>query len=302
MSEQRLKALIVVLLVLLVVWLGVSFIPRGGGAPGPSQTLSGFFDGVTPETVTAVHFQGPGQDTPVGLERSGNQWRVNGYRADSATVARFWTTIENARIGDLVASNPASHSRLGVAADSSWRMEVDLPGGSRTLLVGDAGSRYGTTYVRLPDEDQVYLLDGNLRAEVTRGLDGWRNKALARVDTASVQRLIVERAGGGYELARSDSLWQVAGDGEANQSAVRTLLGELTRLDASGFYPPGTLFRAPAGPWSPSGSQGTRSWPWRSEAGKETAGPGWPGTPSPTDCRPGGSAVSCPRRERWQGG
>ncbi len=248
MSEKRLKALVTAVAILFLVWLGVSFIPSGsGGPPEASGALAGFFEGVTPEAVTAVRLQGPGGQAPVELRRVDGGWTVNGFRADSALVAGFWTSLENAEVGSMVASNPDNHSRLGVSQDSTWQVKLELPAGSRTLFVGKPGSRYGTTYVRLPDEDKVYLLDGNLRTEVTRALDGWRNKRLARVDTASVNRLAVQREGEAYTLSRADSTWTLEDGQEADAGTVRSLLGELVRLDASGFYAPGDTLTEPGG-------------------------------------------------------
>jgi hypothetical protein len=240
MSERALKALVVAVAGLGLIWLAVSFLPGGGGGPtGPSGTLATFFDGVTPEAVSNLRIQGPEGSEEVGLRREGGEWKVNGFRADSATVARFWEAIESAEVGDLVASNPANHARMGVSPDSAWRMELELAGGPRSILVGSPGSRYGTAFVRLPEEDQVYLLTGNLRSQVARPLDDWRNKRVASVDTTAVWRIEVEREEDGFSLERADSLWALGDGGDANPSSVRGILGEMARLDATGFHEEG---------------------------------------------------------------
>ncbi len=248
MSEKGLKVLLVALVTLVLLWVGVTFLPRGsGGAPEASGAIVGFFDGATPEAVTAVRFTGPGDTEAVELTRSGGVWRVNGFKADSASVARFWEDVGDAEVGNVAAANPSNHARMGVAADSTWRMELELSGGTRTLLVGNPGSRYGTTFVRLPQADEVYLLEGNLRPHVTRTLEAWRSKAMARVDTSAVRRVEVEREGDRWSLERSDSLWVLNDGGETQPSAVRSLLGELARLDASGFHAPGDSLPAHGG-------------------------------------------------------
>lgn len=239
MSERALKTLLVVCAGLFLVWLAVSFVPRGnGGAVEPSDALASFFDGVTPEAVSTVRFRGPGDASPVELERLGGEWRVNGFRADSANVARFWEAMAAAKVGELVGSNPANHSRLGVGADSAWTFDLDLEGGPRSLLVGKGGPRYGTTYARLPDEDEVHLLEGNLRSHLTRSLDDWRNKRVATVDTSAVWRVEVDGDGSAFAVERADSLWKMDGGGEADGAKVKGILGELARLDASGFVEP----------------------------------------------------------------
>jgi hypothetical protein len=248
MSERALKALLGTVAGLVILWLAVSYFPRGDRGPGgPSEALAAFFDGVTPEGVTAIRFHDPASEGPVELKRSGVAWRVNGFRADSVTLARFWEAVDDAEVGDLVAVNPANHRRMGVDPDSAWRFEVESVEGSRSLLVGTAGSQYGTAFVRLPDEDQVHVLTGNLRSQITRSLNDWRNKRVSSVDTSGVWRIEVEGEEGGFVLQRSDSLWVMDGDTPTNATTVRGILGEMARLDASGFYEEGDSLSAPAG-------------------------------------------------------
>jgi hypothetical protein len=237
MSEKGLKLLAATVAVLCALWVAVNFLPRGGsGAAGPSAALSSFFAGVTAESVTALRFQDPGEDGAVELKPRAGNWTVNGFAADSGAVARFWEAAEEAEVRDLVGSNPENHPRLGLSPDSAWTLSVETAEGSRTLLIGKSGTRYGTAYVRLPDEDEVYLLDGGLRPSITRSLEDWRNKRVARVDTSQVHRIEVERQGARSTLARSDSTLVLADGAPADGSTVRNLLGELARMDASGFY------------------------------------------------------------------
>jgi len=238
MSDRALKALALAVVGLGLVWLIVSVLPGGRGAD-PSETMSAFFDDVTPESVTRIGIQGPEDGEGAEIFRENGEWKVNGFRADPTTLARIWEAVDNAEVRDLVASNPANHGRMGVSPDSAWKMELNLAGGTRSILVGGPGRQFGTAFARLPDEDQVYLLAGNLRSQVTRSLDEWRNKRVAAVDTAAVWRIQVELPEGLYSLARGDSLW-VLGDGaEADPTAVRGMLGEMARLDATGFFQEG---------------------------------------------------------------
>lgn len=248
MSEKALKALFGTVLGLGILWLAVSFFPRGDGGSGePSGQLATFFDGVTPEAVTAFRIRNPETGTQIELSRAGGEWRANGFRADSSMLARLWEAFDNAEIDDLVASNPANHARMGLVADSAWTLELDLTDGTKTLLLGKQGSRYGTAFVRLPGEDDVHLLTGSLRPNLTRSLDDWRNKRVATVDTANVWRIEVERDDESSSLQRSDSLWVMDSGEEATVSAVRSLLGEMARMDATGFYAPGDSLPALAG-------------------------------------------------------
>lgn len=247
MSEKGLKVLLLTLVGLVVVWLLVSVIPRGGSGPeGASSALATFFEGVTAEGVSAVRFSQAGDAGQVELRRTEGAWKVNGFRTDSGTVARFWDAVAEADIGDLVSTNPTNQARMGVSADSAMTLELEMASGTRALLVGKGGPGFGTAYARLPDEDATHLLRGNLRPHLTRALDDWRNKRAATVDTTGVSRIEVDGESGAFTVVRADTLWVLEGGEDADLPTVRGILGEMARLDGSGFYGPAELDTLPA--------------------------------------------------------
>lgn len=244
MSEKALKVLFVSLAALLILWLGISLLGGrgGGGSRQASSALAGVLEGVEPDRVEEVRIRKSGSDTLIVLRRREGQWTVNGFAPDSAAVADFWSALQKAELVELAARNPANHRRMGLAADSTWVLELVVGGRARTLLVGNPGARWGTVYVRHPEEDAVYLLKGHLRSEVTRRLDDWRNRRVARVDTGQVARVELERGGKLTVLVRSaeaDSVWTKENGDRVDTFKVWNLLSDLAYLDASGFVAPG---------------------------------------------------------------
>lgn len=233
MSERALKQLVGALVIVVGVWLLASFLSRGSGAIRASGDIVDFFAGIDPDSLQVVRLGGGAGS--VELRRVGSAWQADGFRADSATVARLMDSLRRMEVGDLVATNPANHQRMGVSADSALTFEVEVGGQKRTLLVGNQGPRFGTSYGRLPGEDDVYLLEGDLRVQVRRPLNDWRNKNIARVDTSRVARVEVERDGDAYTVVRGDSVWTLEGGGEADATQVRNILTELSTVLAAGF-------------------------------------------------------------------
>ena len=237
MSEQALKRLVGVLVVVTGLWVVAELVSNGSGSIAASGEMARFFEEVEASGLEAVEIVSQG-DT-IALWRAESGWAVNGFPADSAVVERFLAEIAEAEVGDLAATNPANHARMGVSADNAAEVRFVAEEDDRTLLVGDAGRRFGTVYARLPGEDRVYLVEADLRTHVRRALDPWRDRVMVSVDSAAVARIEVERDGGAYALVRGDSLWTVEGDGEASQTAVRGILSELSRMVASGFVAEG---------------------------------------------------------------
>ncbi|NNF29357.1 MAG: DUF4340 domain-containing protein, partial [Gemmatimonadetes bacterium] len=172
-----------------------------------------------------------GPERTVTLERANDEWTVNGFLADSTAVARFWDALSESEIGDVAATNPANHERLGITADSAWVLTI---GQEERVLLGHAGPQFGTAYVRLPDADEVYLLRGDLRSATTRSLVDWRDKLVLSVDTARVTAVEVTRDGDTRRWERGDGAWTVGGQG-ADETEVRNLLQELAAFRATGF-------------------------------------------------------------------
>jgi hypothetical protein len=234
MSERTLKQLFGALAVVVGLW-AVSFLFVGGsGAISATGAVSSILDDLDGESLLAIRLDGP--LGAVDLTRGEDGWTANGHPGNQAAVSRLIDVLADAEVGDLVASNPANHDRMGVSEDSALVVTFDVDGGSRTIMVGHAGRRYGTSYVRLPDTDEVYLLEGDLRTQARRRLDDWRNRSMVKLDSAQIARIEVERAGGAYTVVRGDSLWTVEGGGEATANSVNGMLTELSDLLASGFF------------------------------------------------------------------
>jgi hypothetical protein len=238
MSESTLKKLVGALAVVALLWVVATLLTRGGGSLDVPTDLAATFEGVTDSTTDEVRFIGP--DDTIELTSEGDAWRVNGFQADSGSVARFFSSVAEAKVGDLVATNPANHERMGVAGDSVRTLEIDAGGETRRLLVGGEGPRLSTAYVRLPDQDEVYLLGGGIRAHVTRRLDDWRNRKMIAIDTSQVVRLDVSRAGDSFTLVRGDSAWTFQDGSPTVARQVTNVLEQMAgSLVASGFVPDG---------------------------------------------------------------
>ncbi len=238
MSERALKQLVGALAVVVALWFVASLFSRGGGSIDAPGGLDATFDGVDETSVTAVRFVQPGET--IELVRGDDVWRVNGFRADSGSVARFFQSVDEAEVDDLVATNPANHQRMGVAGDSVRTLEIDVAGETRSLLVGNTGPRFSSAYARRPGEDEVYLLEGGLRTHLTRDLTGWRNRKMVAIDTSRVSRIEVERDGEDFTLVRGDSAWTFEDGGPVAERPVQSILQELAgALVAAGFVAEG---------------------------------------------------------------
>jgi hypothetical protein len=217
---------------LLIVRVG-SYVTRA--RPSTGGALSDAFEALRSDTIVGAVIMGRG-GTRVDLARSPNGWTVNGYVADSVATDQLVRSVQEARVTDLVARSETSHERLGVSRDSAWTVTLRGRRDSAQFLLGASGRGYDQTYVRLPAENDVYVVSGSMRSAVARPLAEWRDKAIVRVDTAKVRRLLLEFDRRQARIARTDSVWTVVGGtGVVDRAVVTDILSELARFDATGF-------------------------------------------------------------------
>jgi hypothetical protein len=237
MSDRVLKQLVGALAVVVAIWAVTSLFSNDSGSIAASGEITEFFDGLDAQTVSVVRIDGP--DGVAELVRTSDGWTSNGFRADRNAITELIGVVEGAQIGELVATNPSNHDRMGVSADSAITVVFEGDGEPRTILIGKRGRAFATSYVRLPGEDEVFLLDGDLQAQVIRRLESWRDRTMIALDTSIVSTLTVERGGAEYTVRRADDAWTLEDGGVADQRAVDAVLSELSGLVATGFLAEG---------------------------------------------------------------
>jgi len=227
----------------LVLWLVVRTAAGGAGNGAAGSGVQALLASI--DTGRAERILLTGAEEPVELARQGGRWTVGGHDADSTLVGRFLRALASASVDGLAATNPANHARMGLAPEEADTLRVvTTDGEERTLLVGHAGPRTGTVFVRLPGEDEVWVVEGDLRAHVGREADGWRDRHMLAVDTGTVRALEIVHEGDRIRVEREDSTWTFAGGEAVAPTVVRDVLSELSDLVASGFLAEGDSLAA----------------------------------------------------------
>lgn len=233
MSEQALKRLVGALAVAIGIWLITMVFSEGSGSIAASGEIASVFDEVDGPSLTSVEIDG--RQGLVRLVRGDDGWTVNGYRADQSGVTTFLSAVTATTVGELIATNPSNHERMGVDEESAVRVTFTTEDGDRTVLIGDSGRRFQTEYVRTPGADEVHLLEGRLGSEVRKDETAWRDRTMATIDSTAVERIVVT-GDPTYTLTRADSTWTLEDGSAVEASAVNGILAELSSLVATGFF------------------------------------------------------------------
>jgi hypothetical protein len=234
MSAKHLR-LVATLLGLLVALLLLRLGTRDDGG-GTIDAGAGFSLDLVGEPIRVDIIQLASGDT-IQLERVGMSWGVNGHPADSAKVADLLPALDEARATELVARNPDNHEALGVSDTSGRRIELYTDaGGPVAFHVGNRDRGRGGYYVRDAGALEVYRLDGPVGGYLGRDRDGWRDRLIAKLDTAALREILIRRGEDEATLVRNEDEWRV-GDTPADTSTVQDLLRMLATLSASSTFP-----------------------------------------------------------------
>jgi hypothetical protein len=169
---NRGNQILIVVLVLQIVLAAVFFWPR------QPATMAGqpMFAGLETSQVEQVTIT-DGAGEYVELSRSGASWVLAGagnYPVRDGVVDELLLKIAALKTGRPVAQTRDSHARLKVSEDEyAFQVVLRLQDRSlRTLYVGSSPS-YGTTHVRVANQDEVYLASDLSSADVSTQLTGW---------------------------------------------------------------------------------------------------------------------------------
>ena len=156
----------------------------------------------------------------VTLERGTDQWTVAerfGYPADVTRIRQNLIALGNATILERKTSNPEFHERLGIEdldrpGAKGYLLEIHRvgPDGDDTigLIVGDAGVRGKTAYVRRPGEDQGLMISADL--DLSKETADWLAGDLMDIASTDIESITISHSDG--EVVRIEKLSQTDPD------------------------------------------------------------------------------------------
>jgi len=237
--------------------------------------------------VTELRMASAGdQPKVVRLVKEKNVWTVSqddkSYPADKSIVDNLLTTVASLNAERMVSRKKDKWDSYNVGEKST---DVSVyEGGKRTagFRVGKTGfnqnpssqqfGRQGIeafTYVRLADEDEVYIVNGFLESTFNRGLNDWRDKSFLRFSSDDITKVtFTYPADSSFVLERRDTLWY-AGGRIADKDKVQNYLLEISTRSETSFAEAFTAIGGPTAKVQLDGSVGTIATfeGWKQEAG-----------------------------------
>lgn len=192
-----------------------------------------------------------------------SQWRLEEPvkdRADSMAVNQLFTTAESLRHDAVIGNDGKGVGKDQIKdfglASSEIKVRFSGPAKPIELLIGKDAAVDGKVYVRRDDENVVYVIPNELKNQLTKKADEFRDHKLTDLVATQVNRLLLKSAAGEIELQKKDEQWslikplQARGDAskigdlisQATNAKVETFIGDTANLATYELVEPrGTL-------------------------------------------------------------
>ncbi len=161
----------------------------------------------------------PGEE--IKFFKSGESWRVTNGKEESSveaqTINSLFGSFANLKTKSLAATSNEQWENFLVGDTSANRIKFVSPSGNADIMVGKFAynneTRSASTYVRLRNEKEVYLVDGFLSFTVNQPFDSWRNRSLIRKGDQQWSKITFSYPGdSSFAILRDSTTWLLRGD------------------------------------------------------------------------------------------
>ncbi|MCH8062178.1 MAG: DUF4340 domain-containing protein [Chloroflexi bacterium] len=199
-------------------------------------TLDGILP-VTPEVINKVTISGDFDETT--LVKVAGIWQIGRDLTFDDRMAALWGTVREIDGAQLIAVNPASHSRMGVQDGQGIRVSFYRDEFiQEEFIVGLWTPEVRFCYMRRPGKDEVYGVPCPFTNIFDPDPNSWRNPLVTSIPRGEIERIEFAYPDEEFVLAPGGRGWTVD-DGSAIEPAslfvIEGVLRNIERLVAGDF-------------------------------------------------------------------
>lgn len=253
MSKKMNNTWLVIILAVLAVILVLTKLIK---EPREQSTLKTDLIAIDTSKVSKILMnKGVNKDNTIEFDRKGDTWTVS----QGAITSKEEKGSANGIIESLVTVKP---QRLVATSKSKWN-DYELTDSTATeitfmnndnktmgsIMIGKftynqpsnsyaaygRGGYSGTSYVRIPGENNVYAVEGFLSMMLRRNFNSWRDKTFTTADRKDITKVTFSYpADSSFVLSYKDSTWYAA-DNRADSLKTSEYLGRLSSSQGATF-------------------------------------------------------------------
>ena len=238
------KARTTIILFLLALGLGlwIKFYESKGPNTAEAQRQAGNVINFDREKLERILIQNG--DDRIELQREKGKWRLTAPVQDQAEGNAVDNLISDIEVWHRDAVIPAEEvtaekGRLNEYGllQPKLRLKLIFPDKSPEILFGKDAALEGRMYLRFADSREVVIASQNIRAEISKKPDDFRDRKMTDLTTAQVTRAVIGTPAGEIELVKKAEHWEIVRPLEArgDDQKIGDLLANVTNAQIQEF-------------------------------------------------------------------
>lgn len=202
------------------------------------NTAGGFnFSLFSEQTVDRFTIRKGKEDTV--FIRHNNQWKVNNFDVSRQAVNDFFNNLSGLGAMELVSRNLNNHRNFEVTEEEGFALTFYTGDSGKTFIIGKQGPVFNSFYVRDKDENDVYIIYGQLRNILSRPVSYWRDKVIVKVEEGLIDKIeLISKAEPFTIIKNQSGKWQMEGSGRTavlEETIASRFFAALNPLEAADF-------------------------------------------------------------------
>jgi hypothetical protein len=184
-------------------------------------------------------------DALIKIKADGDVWKLTAPwqdNADSGVVDQLLDAIQNLRPDDVITDLGRGDKKRQMLKDfglnkSKLRLKLDGKRMPAEIEFGQDTAVQGKCYLRIQDDDAVYVVSNDLKNIVSKRPEDFRDHRMTPFLTTLISRAIFQVNGGEIELAKERDNWQLVRPikARASNDAVVDILTKMNQTQISKF-------------------------------------------------------------------
>lgn len=227
-----------ILIIIFLVLIGAFVLTKVFRSPGLERNLSeDIFSVDTAKITTLKIYPAVEQREEIRLMKAGNNWKVSrgekAVQAENSRVKFLINTIAKLRPERMVSRKKEKWDEYDVGDTTALKV-VAMEGSNEKLNLFIGKQNGPSTYVRIEGEDEVYIVEGNIRSSFDKKFNDWRDKSFLRVEPDKVTKIAFNYPDSGFVAQKKDNVWML-GTVKADSVGMQRFLNKLRSKDISSF-------------------------------------------------------------------
>jgi hypothetical protein len=195
------------------------------------------------DKITAITIKNT--DTQIDLHKEKNDsWvmdkPVKDY-ADTLEISQLFTTAESLKSSDTVGDSKsgATKEQLKEFGLSNSETRLTLTGGEKPveIIFGKDTAVEGKMYARLENSDLVYVIGKELKDQITKKVDDFRDHKLTELVATKADKVTLKTSAGEIELDKKDRHWELSKPLKArgNDQKIGDIVSQIANAKVESF-------------------------------------------------------------------